>query len=278
MRCSKKLCTERLPTSTILRTSDTGGYSHTNDPRWRPPSRLFPASYYLARRAKCRNRRLYSFYAGARTMTRRRCSRASSGSAAKPVWTGEGCTTVLRGATSQPKRWLRGRRPMGPASRPPAHTRRAVSRWASTRAWSRLGSSAARRSGSRCTRAPRKFSSGQCSTTPALMNSPRSTRGTTRKRAYSNSLLTSLLQRLRPGPRFRKAGREVIDVGRAHLLRALEAGLVPEPLVGDELHHLAQRLPGEQGGQDRVGQSGGLREGEQDVVAGRCVGSLGRDF
>src|SRR5215210_3204335 len=206
-------------------------------------------------------------------MTRTRCSIACWGSAAKPVWTGEGCTTVLRGATSQPKRWLRGRRPMGPASRPPVHTRRAVSRWASTRAWSKLGSSAARRSGSRCTRAPRKFFSGQCSTTPALMNSPRSTRGTTRKRAYSNSLLTSLLQCLHPGPRFREAGREVIDVGRAHLLRGLEAGL-----VGDEPHHLTQRLACEQGGQDCVGHSGGPREGEQDVVAGRRVGSLGRDF
>src|SRR5215213_5282395 len=36
MRCSKKLLTERLPTSTILRTIDTGGYSHTNDPRRLP--------------------------------------------------------------------------------------------------------------------------------------------------------------------------------------------------------------------------------------------------
>ena len=41
---------------------------------------------------------------GTYTIVRRRCSRASSGSAAKPVWTGEGCTTVLRGATSQPNR------------------------------------------------------------------------------------------------------------------------------------------------------------------------------
>src|SRR5215210_1539695 len=190
-------------------------------------------------------------------MTRTRCSIASWGSAAKPVWTGEGCTTVLRGATSQPKRWLRGRRPIGPALRSPAHTRRAASRWASTEAWSSCGSSALRRPWSRYTRASRKFASEQWSTTPALMNSPRSTRGTTRRRAYSNSLLTSLLQCLHPGPRFREAGREVIDVGRAHLLRGLEAELVPEPLVGDEPHHLAQRLACEQGGQDCVGQSGG---------------------
>ena len=44
-------------------------------------------------------------YSGVSTITLRRCSMACSGSSAKPVWTGEGCTTVLRGATSHPKRW-----------------------------------------------------------------------------------------------------------------------------------------------------------------------------
>src|SRR5829696_6517037 len=132
-----------------------------------------------------------------------------------------------------------------------------------------------RRLGSRYTRASRKSSSGQCSTTPAFMNSPRSTRGITRRRAYSNNLLTSFLQRSRPGSRFREAGREVIDVGGAHLLWVIETGLVPEPFVGDELHHSTQRLPGEQRWQGCVGLRHGSREGEQNVVADRCVRSVG---
>jgi hypothetical protein len=40
---------------------------------------------------------------------------ASSESSAKPVWTGDGCTTVLRGATSHPKRWPGGSGPTAPA-------------------------------------------------------------------------------------------------------------------------------------------------------------------
>ena len=49
--------------------------------------------------------RRLGIYSGVSTITFRRCSMASSGSSAKPVCTGEGCTTVLRGAMSHPKRW-----------------------------------------------------------------------------------------------------------------------------------------------------------------------------
>lgn len=52
-----------------------------------------------------------------------RRSMVASGSSVRPEWTGETCTTVLRGATSQWKRSFMESWPMGPASGPPAQIR-----------------------------------------------------------------------------------------------------------------------------------------------------------
>src|SRR5262245_60107865 len=59
-----------------------------------------------------------------RTITIVSTNRSSStcGSSHSPQWTGDGCTIVLRGATSQRKRSACGSSPIGPAIAPPAQT------------------------------------------------------------------------------------------------------------------------------------------------------------
>src|SRR3954447_14694880 len=110
------------------------------------------------------------------------------------------------------------------------------------------------------------------------MNSSRSTRGTTRSRAYSNKLLTGFSQSLYPGPRFLEAGRQVFDVGRAHLVRIRKTRLVSHPLFGHEPHYPAQHFGREQGGKGRVSLRQLSREGEQHVIPGHRVRSLARSL
>src|SRR6185437_4910414 len=91
--------------------------------------------------------------------------------------------------------------------------------------------------------------SSQKSTTPALMNSSRSTRGTTRTTAYSNArrvLTAGLLERLLQQVWKRlHAGAEPGRVGGPLARHVLEAAVVLQPGVRDGAHHLVDDLPAE---------------------------------
>jgi hypothetical protein len=87
---------------------------------------------------------------------------------------------VLRAAVSQWKRSRMGSCPIGPAASPPAQISGIVARCARIAGRSTAGSSARRRASSNSIRASRKESAGHETMTPTLMNSSRSTRGTTR--------------------------------------------------------------------------------------------------
>src|ERR687893_591988 len=110
------------------------------------------------------------------------------------------------------------------------------------------------------------------------MNSPRSTRGTTFKTAYSNSLPTGLLQGPDPPTRPLEASRQELYVGRAYRRGVREPGLVPQPLLGHEVHDLAQNLVRKPGSQRGVGLGDGLGEGQQHVVAGGGKRPLARGY
>src|ERR671916_247063 len=100
------------------------------------------------------------------------------------------------------------------------------------------------------------------------MNSPRSTRGTTLKTAYSNGLPTSLLQGFEPPARFLEAARQELHVGGAYRCVISESVLVPQPLLGHEVHDLAQDPARELGSQPGVSVEDIPGKGQQDVVAG----------
>ena len=112
------------------------------------------------------------------------------------------CSSVAAGSSVRPGVHLRaldhrarrrdepaealGRRPArdrAAAARPPRATRSIASRCARTSAASTPGASAARRASSSCDARGQERRARQKTTTPALMNSPRSTRGTTRTTA-----------------------------------------------------------------------------------------------
>jgi len=87
---------------------------------------------------------------------------------------------VLRGATSQWKRSRVESAPNAPAAGPPLQMTGIAARPARIPATSAPGSSASSRVSSSSMRACRKPVAAHETITPALMNSPRSTRGTTR--------------------------------------------------------------------------------------------------
>src|SRR5215210_4705599 len=105
------------------------------------------------------------------------------------------------------------------------------------------------------------------------MYSPRSTRGTTLKTAYSNGLLTDLLQGSNPPARLLEAPRQKLHVGGAYRSGIREP--VSQPLLGNEVHYLAQNLVREQGSQRCVGFGYGTGEGQQHVIAGGGEWTLG---
>jgi hypothetical protein len=123
--------------------------------------------------------------AGGGVLTIRDISRSSarSRSSHSPLCTGEVWMAVLRGATSQSKRSRADRWRSGPAAAPPAQMAGSVPSVARMASRSTVGSSARRRSASSAMPAFRKPRDLQETTTPALTNSPRSTRGTTRTMA-----------------------------------------------------------------------------------------------
>src|SRR5919107_4788710 len=108
------------------------------------------------------------------------------------------------------------------------------------------------------------------------MNSPRSTRGTTLKTAYSNGLPTSLLQGPDPPARFLGAARQELHVGGAHRRGVLEPVLVPQPLLGHQVHDLVQDPARELGSQPDVGAEEVTGKGQQDVIAGGGIRPLAR--
>jgi len=87
---------------------------------------------------------------------------------------------ALRGATSQWKRSRADRLPSAPAAGPPAQITGIAASAARMPGRSTAGSSACSRASSSSIRACRKPVAAHDRITPALMNSPRSTRGTTR--------------------------------------------------------------------------------------------------
>src|ERR671916_437549 len=108
------------------------------------------------------------------------------------------------------------------------------------------------------------------------MHSPRSTRGTTFRTAYSNGLLMGLLKGSDPAARLLQAARQELYVGRPHRLGVSEAGLLPQPLLGHELDYTAQDLLRQAGYQRGVRLGDGPGEGQQHVVAGCRERALAR--
>src|SRR5204862_8304042 len=100
------------------------------------------------------------------------------------------------------------------------------------------------------------------STTPALMHSPRSTRGTTRHSAYWNSsrgasgILGLLGERARRGQPLAQV-RDVVVAAR----------LAAQPLLGDGAHHAAHERAVEARRQARVGLGDGAGVRQQHVLA-----------
>src|SRR5918992_2414175 len=98
------------------------------------------------------------------------------------------------------------------------------------------------------------------------MHSPRSTRGTTLKTAYSNGLFMDLLQGSNPPSRLLETAHQELDVGGAYRSAVREP--LPQPLFGNEVHAFAQDFVREPGSQRGVGVGYGTGEGQQHVVAG----------
>src|ERR1051326_2485545 len=138
---------------------------------------------------------------------------------------------VLRGATSQWKRWRCERLPIGPASAPPAQTFGITPRWPSTTATSTSCANASSRSRSSSMRAPRNAAVEEKTITPALRNSPRSTRGTTRTIAQSNGWRLRIGSILHPRARRFQAAEQVVAIRRRPLR---------QPLLGDESDDLVE--------------------------------------
>src|SRR5687768_11282825 len=103
---------------------------------------------------------------------------------------------------------------------------------------SRSGASALRRAVSSATRAPRKRRERQKRTTPTLMNSSRSARGTRRMIAYSNTSRAGIDRLLYKGARSLQAAKQVVYIGGAVCRRARECRLVAQPDIGDRRHKL----------------------------------------
>src|SRR4051812_18401909 len=174
---------------------------------------------------------------------------------------------VLRGATSQWKRSRRERRAMGPASGEPAQILGMAWRCWRTRSTSVAGQRARRRGSFSSTRAPRKSFSRQKRITPALMNSPRSTRGTTRTMAKSNELSAGTRRLLFEGKRCRlQAPRQEFHVSRPPAGR-IGAGLGRQPVLRDLPDDLREQGPVQPRPQAAAGLLDVPGPGEEHVVA-----------
>src|SRR5215210_3385490 len=196
-----------------------------------------------------------------RTSRAIRCSSSPAGSSLSPVCTGEDWMIVLEGATSQWKRSDAGSAAIGPASGSPAAIRTSASRWRCTAPRSASGASARRRCSSSSTRAARKRSGRQKSTTPALTHSPRSTRGTTRTIAYWNGLggKPGLLGLGGEAARPLQAAAQVLEI--------LGSSTRREPLVRHPREHLLDDVPAQARREPGVGLGDVARAVQQHVVA-----------
>src|SRR5689334_15319423 len=110
-------------------------------------------------------------------------------------------------------------------------------------ATSRSGASAARRRVSSAMRASRKRRVRQKSTTPTLINSSRSTRGTTRTIAYSNTSRTSIDRLLDKRAWSFQASKQVLYVRRPVCRKVGKRRLVAQPRIGNRGYKI-----GDQGG------------------------------
>lgn len=134
-----------------------------------------------------------------------RCWRVCPASAQNPVWTGEVCTTVLRGAVSQRKRSPAGNTPIDPVSALPLHTSSNMHRCASISGMFTSPCNARRRCSFSSNAIWRNSWAAQYRMMPTFRNSSRSTRGTTRTMAYSNTSLSCTIRLLNQSTRHCKS-------------------------------------------------------------------------
>src|SRR5690606_16212450 len=114
-------------------------------------------------------------------------------SAVNPGCTGEGWMMVLRLAVSQRKRSAGTNAAMAPPEGSPCAISRKADACRCSSSRSASGKSEAQRAQSDSMRASTNRCARQYSTTPTLMYSPRSTRGTNRTTAYSNTSMLGIL-------------------------------------------------------------------------------------
>jgi hypothetical protein len=161
-----------------------------------------------------------------------------AGFVVRPVWASERWIVVLVGDDNQWNRSPLLSLAIGPAAASPAATRRMASSSSCISSESPSGASAASLPTSRPVRAPRNRLSGQKSTTPALMYSPRSTRGTARRTVYAKGLRagSGTLGLLRYAPVCRQPLRQVIQVRGPMRRRIRQTILGCEPVIGNGGH------------------------------------------
>src|ERR1044072_5944053 len=143
---------------------------------------------------------------------------------------------VLRAATSHSNRRRCGNAPIDPASSPPRQIFGIDARCFLTRSRSMFGSIASSRDSSSLMRASRNDRSGHERITPALINSSRSTFGTTRTTAQSYRDLSVRNRLLIKTARRYDSPRQVFDVGVLVFRGRREWGVALQPLVRHELN------------------------------------------
>src|ERR1044071_7604056 len=165
---------------------------------------------------------------------------------------------VLEGAVTQRKRSGAASLERPPPSASPATILRVVSRCAPTASRSRSGCSAASAAVWRAPtsiRASRNDLVRQNTTTPTFTPSPRSTRGTTRRTAYSNGSggMPQLLDRLDEGFARAGPGQQVANVGVALRRGVSGAGVGEQPSLRGQGDDLLQQRRRDARGQPIVG-------------------------
>src|SRR5260221_9048481 len=178
---------------------------------------------------------------------------------------------VLDGDVTHRKRSGAARPAIGPAAASPATIARIESRCARTASASRSGASDRSAVSWRSPRAAfmsRYLRVRQNTTTPTLTSSPRSTRGATRNRAYSNGSrgTPDLLDRIDQGLARSGANREVADVRLALLDWSANQAVRLEPGVGDQRHDLAEQPFSDLRREPFVGLGERGGERQQDVI------------
>src|SRR6476469_3012425 len=102
--------------------------------------------------------------------------------------------------------------------------------------------------------------------TPTLRNSSRSTRGTTRNTAYSNTCLAGILRFLNKGGRSRQAGFQKPDVGGPLLGGRGWGGYGSQPVVGHQAHYGLNEAKAKTGVGFGIGRRQLAGLGQQHVV------------